>query len=62
MHKAEPLKAQVIETCKKKLGADHPSTRISMANLAFTWKSQGRRGGCCLNEAVCVAASASAKG
>ncbi|KAF2473822.1 uncharacterized protein BDR25DRAFT_217410, partial [Lindgomyces ingoldianus] len=27
---------------KKKLGADHPSTLTSMANLAFTWKGQGR--------------------
>jgi len=32
----------VMETSKKKLGADHPSTLNSMANLAFTWKSQGR--------------------
>jgi hypothetical protein len=32
----------VIETRKKKLGADHPDTLTSMNNLAFTWKSQGR--------------------
>jgi hypothetical protein len=31
-----------METRKKKLGADHPSTLSSMANLAFTWKAQGR--------------------
>jgi hypothetical protein len=33
---------QVIETSKTKLGADHPDTLTSMANLAFTWKDQGR--------------------
>jgi hypothetical protein len=33
---------QVMETRKKKLGADHPSTLTSMANLAFTWKAQGQ--------------------
>jgi hypothetical protein len=33
---------QVIETSKKKLGADHPDTLTSMVNLAFTWKEQGR--------------------
>ncbi|KAK3947443.1 hypothetical protein QBC32DRAFT_224161, partial [Pseudoneurospora amorphoporcata] len=32
----------VMETRKAKLGADHPSTLTSMANLAFTWNSQGR--------------------
>jgi Tetratricopeptide repeat len=31
-----------METRKKKLGADHPSTLTSMANLAFMWKEQGR--------------------
>ncbi|KAF2022534.1 hypothetical protein EK21DRAFT_83159, partial [Setomelanomma holmii] len=39
---AEELEVQVMETSKKKLGADHPSTLTSMANLAFTWKAQGR--------------------
>ena len=39
---AERLFVQVMETCKTKLGADHPDTLSSMANLAFTWKSQGR--------------------
>jgi hypothetical protein len=33
---------QVMETRKTKLGADHPDTLISMNNLAFTWKGQGR--------------------
>jgi hypothetical protein len=31
-----------METSKKKLGADHPYTLTSMANLAFTWKGTGR--------------------
>ena len=31
-----------METRKKKLGVDHPDTLTSMANLAFTLKSQGR--------------------
>ncbi|KAF2261824.1 hypothetical protein CC78DRAFT_413948, partial [Lojkania enalia] len=33
---------EVMETRKKKLGVDHPSTLTSMSNLAFTWKGQGR--------------------
>ncbi|KAK3900246.1 hypothetical protein C8A05DRAFT_17429, partial [Staphylotrichum tortipilum] len=36
------LEVQVMETFKTKLGADHPSTLTIMANLAFTWKDQGR--------------------
>ena len=32
----EKLEMRVIETCKTKLGADHPSTLISINNLAFT--------------------------
>ena len=32
----------MIETSKTKLGADHPDTLSSMANLAFTWKEQSR--------------------
>ena len=32
-----------METRKTKLGADHPDTLTSMANLAFTWKAQGQR-------------------
>ncbi len=39
---AEELEVQVMETRKKKLGADHPDTLTSMNNLAFTWKRQGR--------------------
>ncbi len=39
---AEKLEVQVMETRKAKLGVDHPDTVTSMANLAFTWKSQGR--------------------
>ena len=39
---AEELFVQVMETSKKKLGADHPSTLTSINNLAFTWKAQGR--------------------
>ncbi len=31
-----------METRKTKLGADHPDTLTSMANLAFTWTSQDR--------------------
>jgi hypothetical protein len=32
----------VIETKKRVLEIEHPDTLTSMANLAFTWKSQGR--------------------
>jgi hypothetical protein len=32
----------VIETRKKKLGADHPDTLTSIANLASTYRNQGR--------------------
>jgi len=31
-----------METCKTKFGADYPDTLMSMGNLAFTWKDQGR--------------------
>jgi hypothetical protein len=31
-----------METRKKKLGADHPSTLTNMNNLAFTWKGTGK--------------------
>jgi hypothetical protein len=31
-----------METRKKKLGADHPDTLTSMANLASTYRNQGR--------------------
>jgi tetratricopeptide (TPR) repeat protein len=39
---AEELGKQVMETRKKKLGADHPDTLASMANLASTYRNQGR--------------------
>jgi tetratricopeptide (TPR) repeat protein len=39
---AEELFVQVMETSKKKLGADHPDTLTSMANLASTLWNQGR--------------------
>jgi len=38
---------QVIETRKRVLREEHPSTLTSMNNLAFTLKGQGR-----LNEAI----------
>ncbi|KAB8069868.1 hypothetical protein BDV29DRAFT_182039 [Aspergillus leporis] len=31
-----------METSKTVLGAEHPSTLTSMANLAYTWESQGK--------------------
>jgi len=31
-----------METSKRVLGEEHPSTLTSMANLAHTWKSQAR--------------------
>jgi hypothetical protein len=40
--KAEKLRRRVIEMRKTKLGADHPDTLTSMANLAVPWKGQGR--------------------
>jgi hypothetical protein len=39
---AEELDVQVMEMSKKTLGADHPDTLTSMANLAFVWKGQCR--------------------
>jgi hypothetical protein len=30
-----------METSKRVLGLEHPSTLTSMNNLAFTWKSRG---------------------
>ncbi|KAK3946627.1 P-loop containing nucleoside triphosphate hydrolase protein [Pseudoneurospora amorphoporcata] len=41
---AEKLEVQVMETSKTKLGADHPDTLTSMANLASTFWNQGRWG------------------
>ncbi|KAJ5117544.1 hypothetical protein N7448_011176 [Penicillium atrosanguineum] len=39
---AEQLEVQVMETRKTKLGADHPDTLTSMANLAHTLRSSGQ--------------------
>jgi tetratricopeptide (TPR) repeat protein len=39
---AEVSFAQVMETRKRVLGAEHPSTLASMANLASTYRDQGR--------------------
>jgi hypothetical protein len=39
---AEELFVQVMETRKTKLGVDHPHTLTSMANLAATYRNQGR--------------------
>ena len=36
------LFVKVMETRKGVLGQDHPDTLTSQANLAYTWKSQGR--------------------
>jgi len=33
------VEVQVMETRKRVLGAEHPFTLTSMANLAHTWKS-----------------------
>jgi hypothetical protein len=33
---------QVMETKKRVLGLEHPSTLTSMNNLAFTWRNQNR--------------------
>ncbi|KAH8655573.1 hypothetical protein BX600DRAFT_384999, partial [Xylariales sp. PMI_506] len=38
----EKLFVQVMETRKTKLGADHPDTLTSIANLASTYWNQGR--------------------
>jgi tetratricopeptide (TPR) repeat protein len=42
LKEAEELEVQVIETRKKVLGAEHPDTLTSMANLASTFWNQGR--------------------
>lgn len=36
------LEVTEYNICSRVLGENHPSTLTSMANLAFTWKSQGR--------------------
>ncbi|KAF2187933.1 hypothetical protein K469DRAFT_769813, partial [Zopfia rhizophila CBS 207.26] len=40
--KAEELEVHVLRIRKRVLGADHPSTLSSMANLASTYWNQGR--------------------
>jgi tetratricopeptide (TPR) repeat protein len=39
---AKQLDVQVLETSKRMLGVEHPDTLTRMANLAHTWKRQGR--------------------
>ncbi|KAL5371346.1 hypothetical protein DPSP01_014329 [Paraphaeosphaeria sporulosa] len=39
---AEELEVQVLETRKRVLGEEHPSTLTSMGNLASTYRNQGR--------------------
>jgi hypothetical protein len=39
---AEELEVQVIETRKRVLGEEHPSTLNAISNLAFTLNSQNR--------------------
>jgi len=39
---AEELEVQVMETRKRVLGVEHPSTLTSMANLESTYRNQGR--------------------
>ena len=41
-NEAEESFSQVLEIHKKKLGADHPNTLTTMANLAVTYSNQGR--------------------
>jgi hypothetical protein len=40
---AEELEMQVMETRKRLLGPEHPSTLTSIGNLALTWRCLGRR-------------------
>lgn len=40
---AEKLFVQVMEIRKTKLGADHPSTLMSMNSLAHTWQNMGKK-------------------
>ncbi|KAF2731804.1 kinesin light chain [Polyplosphaeria fusca] len=42
---AEQLIMQVVETSSRVLGDEHPSTLTSMANLASTYRNQGRNQG-----------------
>ena len=36
------FRSQVMDMRKKLLGAEHPDTLISMVNLAYTYRVQGR--------------------
>jgi hypothetical protein len=38
----EKQEVEVMETSKIKLGADHPDTLTSMANVASTYSNRGR--------------------
>lgn len=40
--KAEKLQVQVMETCRRLFGPEHPDTLTSMANLAATYNNQGQ--------------------
>ena len=42
LNEAEIVFTEVMETRKKVLGAEHPDTLASMANLASTFRNQGR--------------------
>ncbi|KAF2807550.1 HET-domain-containing protein [Mytilinidion resinicola] len=41
-NEAERAFVQVMETCKKVLGQEHPDTLANMANLASTYRNKGR--------------------
>ncbi|KAK0750126.1 hypothetical protein B0T18DRAFT_323127 [Schizothecium vesticola] len=43
LEEAEKLFIQAMKSFITKVGADHPDTLTSMANLALTWERQGRR-------------------
>ncbi|KAH7319053.1 hypothetical protein BKA65DRAFT_356306, partial [Rhexocercosporidium sp. MPI-PUGE-AT-0058] len=42
-NEAEASFLEVMETRKRVLGAEHPSTLTSIVNLASTYRNQGRR-------------------
>jgi hypothetical protein len=55
---AEELEVKVMETIKKKLGADHPDTLNSMAKPCFYVERTGSRcGGYKSYEAMCTAST-----
>jgi hypothetical protein len=41
-NEAEQLNVQVMDLRKKLLGAEHPDTLTSMANLAIAYRNRGR--------------------